>query len=613
MIKHGIENINFNNPLENKLPKVIDYFVKFYGEKYRARITERLNNATYIFTETVGSLNSYYYLKDYFENKNEEVAAQFFKNIGCEHQPFLYMFLDWKNWQNSVKNYGSTSIPLNKNLSTLLASYLKLDDCSQQDKDELIHLFLLDKKNNIKIQKYLAKSEALFNKIYKPQFEYLQKEYARISPPFKENFDKLSKIRKNFSEKRLILLKNHISQTFDIDFNKPELNEIAEILELFLSKGRFEFNKEKSLKLFQFVTKQNDNKTSFDEFINDKNLLSKIRNEAVIKEFSTLVKEEKEAILSNNAEYIHLKEILENDDIYQGDILATLGDYITKAGNVMAYIDHTFKYSSPYEPYAICVLPATFCLDNETLVHELNHIIESDIIYNTQFEMTMRCGICPSVLNKNFNTTYGSREFNMLNEVINDYIAIKINKLMAKDGFTIGLHKHIKSVFAYAFPLLSEFIEDNWDALIDCRMGDAALEERFDMNEIASLARVTTEFLLINDKDNILKEIESKTFKGVNIFDILDNDELELSNDAKNYVNCYRQVSYSTNKLKLTKIKLSKTNPTSNKTNPASSKTSSTIKAEIPQGLNNAKRKTVSQVLEERRRERENASDYSKY
>jgi len=73
--------------------------------------------------------------------------------------------------------------------------------------------------------------------------------------------------------------------------------------------------------------------------------------------------------------------------------------------------------------------------------------------------------------------------------------------------------------------------------------------------------------------------------------------------------------------LKLTKIKLSKTNPTSNKTNPASSKinpttsskTSSTIKAEIPQGLNNTKRKTVSQVLEERRRERENASDYSKY
>ncbi len=283
MIKHGIENINLNNPLENKLPKVIDYFVKFYGEKYRERITTRLNNATYIFTETVGSLNSYYYLKDYFENKNEEVAVQFFKDIGCEHQPFLYMFLDWKNWQNSVKNYGTSSIPLNKNLSTLLASYLKLDDCSQQEKDELIHLFLLDKKNKKKKKKYLAKSEALFNKNYKPQFEYLQKEYARISSPFKENFDKLSKIRQNFSEKRLILLKNHISQTFDIDLNKPELDEIAEILELFLSKGRFEFNKEKSLKLFQFVTKQNDNKTSFDEFINDKNLLSKIRNEAIIK------------------------------------------------------------------------------------------------------------------------------------------------------------------------------------------------------------------------------------------------------------------------------------------------------------------------------------------
>ena len=38
MLKHGLEGVNLNNPIEDKLPQIIEYFVKFYGEKYRERI-----------------------------------------------------------------------------------------------------------------------------------------------------------------------------------------------------------------------------------------------------------------------------------------------------------------------------------------------------------------------------------------------------------------------------------------------------------------------------------------------------------------------------------------------------------------------------------------------
>ena len=50
-----MEKLTFNgvdifNPIADKMDKIIDYFVMFYGEKYRARIEEKLKtNTTYIF------------------------------------------------------------------------------------------------------------------------------------------------------------------------------------------------------------------------------------------------------------------------------------------------------------------------------------------------------------------------------------------------------------------------------------------------------------------------------------------------------------------------------------------------------------------------------------
>jgi len=35
MIEHGFEGINGQNPIKDKLPQLIEYYVKFYGEKYR--------------------------------------------------------------------------------------------------------------------------------------------------------------------------------------------------------------------------------------------------------------------------------------------------------------------------------------------------------------------------------------------------------------------------------------------------------------------------------------------------------------------------------------------------------------------------------------------------
>jgi len=51
MIKHGYEKIDIQNPLKNKLTKLVNYFVKFYGEKHRGVIENRIENTIFLFLD----------------------------------------------------------------------------------------------------------------------------------------------------------------------------------------------------------------------------------------------------------------------------------------------------------------------------------------------------------------------------------------------------------------------------------------------------------------------------------------------------------------------------------------------------------------------------------
>ena len=66
MIKHGYEKIDIQNPLKNKLTKLVNYFVKFYGEKYRSVIENRIENTIFLFLERATS-SGIELLKTHFE------------------------------------------------------------------------------------------------------------------------------------------------------------------------------------------------------------------------------------------------------------------------------------------------------------------------------------------------------------------------------------------------------------------------------------------------------------------------------------------------------------------------------------------------------------------
>ncbi len=359
MIKHGLENINIENPIKDKLPMLIEYFVKFYGEKYREKITNRLYNTTFILAEPIDGSLSLSSLISHFEKKKDEV---------------------YNNFAREAKDKYS----VNANI----IEYIK----------------------NNKPDKYISSTDIekcikLFNKKYKPSIDYLNSEYKRISAPLREFIKKSSKIHQKYANLRNILLKNTSSQYLNDNIKKLEQERNRELLTI-------------------------------------------------------------------NPGLQRLKKEIMNKNIHPNNIINNLEDYILNNDNIVAYIEHTYKETSPNQHYSICVLPSYFLLENQTLIHELNHIIESDIIYNNENEMAIKCGFGYCVYDKNINIYYGNCEKHFLNEVVNDYIASKINSNMEKDGSEIGFIKSTPKVYSMAFPYIREYIEDNFEKIISCRLSD---------------------------------------------------------------------------------------------------------------------------------------------
>ena len=79
-MKHGLEGVDLYNPIKDKLPQIIEYFVKFYGEEYRKEITEKLSNTIFVFTDRVYE-NQFTPIEEYFYLNKRKLIDDFQKAL----------------------------------------------------------------------------------------------------------------------------------------------------------------------------------------------------------------------------------------------------------------------------------------------------------------------------------------------------------------------------------------------------------------------------------------------------------------------------------------------------------------------------------------------------
>ena len=109
MFKLGFEGIrDLNEPLEGKMNRIIDYFVKVYGEKYRKHITEKLNDACYFFLDD-GCNGGIYSTDIYMKEKRVEEINELikFKKKICgyeilDYDKFAEFLPKTREWQMEI-------------------------------------------------------------------------------------------------------------------------------------------------------------------------------------------------------------------------------------------------------------------------------------------------------------------------------------------------------------------------------------------------------------------------------------------------------------------------------------------------------------------------------
>ncbi len=143
--------------------------------------------------------------------------------------------------------------------------------------------------------------------------------------------------------------------------------------------------------------------------------------------------------------------LYDEEFVFQDDILQRISEFSNTPSigqRSAAFIFPGLSYSNLEKTRNICVCGSFFNLYDSNIIHEMNHIIESDYsLKNAIFYQKTGFDINKTPLGRGATS---SNNCLLLNETINDYLSLKVLKLMENDGFKIGHKTLINSTYSKA-------------------------------------------------------------------------------------------------------------------------------------------------------------------
>jgi hypothetical protein len=319
-----------------------------------------------------------------------------------------------------------------------------------------------------------------------------------------------------------------------------------------------QYMKDKFIQVFKALGFDYGN--DYEKYVKDENLMDKIYNNNYKEERDNIVQEYQKERIKNNSLLMKGLNQLTNLDIKGGNKLFIDNlisytyntDEIKPSAYVMNYVDSNEQLKS------VCVCPLGTKLSNELFIHELGHIVQSDIHYQDDNDLVVKMGF-DLVLNhysyKNFdmdkitfehtNGEYKKRKWETGNEVLHDFLMNKLAYYARQKGLNIGMGEKEPLIYTWAFALVKDFIFENERFIRDCQVN-----EEFALNKVMGQQEYNTLFdtidsLVYNMKNNYQKieqEIGSVVDLNTNpsLFDIAYMDN-EWSYETRKYLDCYIQ------------------------------------------------------------------------
>ncbi len=493
MLKYVVGDVDIFNPLDGKLDQCIEYFVKFYGEKYRERITNRLKNTTYLFLGEFSPLYKYSTgssIVSHFKELKKNVVRDFFStynihsNIDFLYTTFVEMIADVKNGGRRLSVWSA------KNLAYLLDALDLKKFPEPKPAFEQYRAFVLsalkDKKISRELHIKLREMSETWYKYYQKTYEGWDEVLDSVEKTFNDlESDMFEKSNSRDAQIDEFIL-NYIFTKRNIDLrnNKDKINLIETFKDILEKNDDFvtQYDIEQRIKLYKALGFEGEKYKSFKK--NPE--LIKFFGEQSLYDGYDYIKMMANIKISKSCPYIqHGVEIIKKSPIMGSNILFTtmLQNFVIDNFNTVGCM--YAMHSKENEIHCLCITPQYFNLDTSALIHEMNHIIESDILQINGYIVDTKIGF------DSYEDT--SRRYTPLNEVINDYLALKVYDLCKQDGFSIGNAKFTRSDYSKAFPLLKDFLDENLQDIIECRMSEDRLKfaNKIGMKNFNKLADAT--------------------------------------------------------------------------------------------------------------------------
>lgn len=528
MIKCVVNGVDIFNPINGKLDDIINYFVEFYGEKYRQRITERINNTTFLFFGEIDENTKISTLSDltnFYSFRLEGIRENFFKELGCKENSYIKS-LNMDSFQlftNSVNNIAQNKLSeISKENADNLFKFLDILGIIEYNGGALENLLVTLKefKSLLADNEWRAEFIAKFNKAKSLWMLKYQREYLSVGLEKSKNENVIKAIEKSGQEINEYY-KNQINEFFagviarvksvsleDVKQDKDINNYIDTFIDIIEKREEFitDYDKKDRIDLFKFMGI--DHGDDYDAYMNDTFLIKLLKSPEILDKYYEL----SDTQLNNQAAYCaYLDEAykdLKNSGVPLSDNLArSMFRTFVGRDNNLGWAT-TIKYSGSSIPKFVCACKNYLKLDTPTFIHEVNHILESDYIFHCGEFVGYKSGI-------SYTLTNGQRADNdVLNEVINDYITYQTYDVFKRHNYEVGSREPIESEYSKMFIILGEFLENNLELIKRCRMSESPnlFAQIIGLNNYNMLNNAMKDCYFLSEKEILAatKEINAK-------------------------------------------------------------------------------------------------------
>lgn len=529
MLDVKVNGTNIFNPLEGKTQEIIEFFVSYYGEEHRERISERLNNTTLIFTSRnlFGENPLIDNIKNFYSQKEKYIYNKIFSEFPQYTPKSPSKFNSPADAYLVREAIGENSIDflIYDQITDLIEMFgLETPDCPLIDYNhKTIDKWLSTGDNKTRVLRCLNRILMISKHQYGNVLSQLSQEKQLAISQLKSYDNQIESALNTNSNLCKIIVGKYLLQNCP-KMQKLTDEEFSDDVDLFMSIMQLgvenfikkdDFSSMESLILIEMFRHMGFNLgNDIRKYQTNYKLLACIFDNQLCKQVNDNARKSVVEMCKNNPYFQEVLQTIQGLDVKGGNLelafsaLQFVQNVSTQGAVMLQYMDaktDKLKY--------VCLFPDAVSVCDYAIFHELNHVIESSLVSSSDKGFVAKCGFEVyerEYLNIDFSfenllagkksdgeaTSRKKRESEIFNEIINDYFALQMHQKVRKQGKIYAIGEMRLSSYMSCYNFLKDFIVKYEKQIINCRLSkDPKAFEKLIGEENMQLLSVGFDFL----------------------------------------------------------------------------------------------------------------------